>query len=67
MRSLKICCVAFFALSALILSEAMVHGTTPFVESGPVRQNCAVCHRLDPQGRLEVISATGWTRRAGWR
>jgi len=58
MRFLKTCCVAFFALFASILCEAMVHATTPFVEFGPVRQRCSACHRLDQQGRMEVIEET---------
>jgi quinohemoprotein amine dehydrogenase len=55
---MKTCSVAFFAFAALILLEAVTYATTPFVEFGPVRQRCSACHRLDPQGRLEVIEET---------
>ncbi len=58
MRCTKTCCVAFFAFAALILLQAVSYATTPFVESGAVRQNCAVCHRLDAEGRMEVIRET---------
>jgi quinohemoprotein amine dehydrogenase len=55
---MKICCVALFAFAALILLQTFSHATTPFLESGGVRQNCAVCHRLDQEGRMEVIKET---------
>ena len=58
MRWLKTCYVAFFAFAVLILLQAVSYATTPFVESGVVRQNCAVCHRLDQEGRMEVIKET---------
>jgi len=58
MGCVKTCSVAFFAFAALIFPQGVSHATTPFVESGVVRQNCAVCHRLDQEGRMEVIRET---------
>ena len=58
MRCTETCCVASSVFAALILLQTLSHATTPFPESGGVRQNCAVCHRLDPEGRMEVIEET---------
>ncbi len=64
MRCLKTCRrAALSAFFALVLSEAAIQiappaAATPFAEFGPVRQACSACHKLDRQGRLEVIEET---------
>jgi quinohemoprotein amine dehydrogenase len=58
MRGWKVCGLAFFGVLAFLLVDTVAHAKTPFVEGGVVRQKCSVCHRLDQQGRVEVIEET---------
>ena len=50
--------VIFLALGVLLLMSALTFAKTPFEEFGVVRQKCSVCHKLDEQGRVEVIEET---------
>jgi quinohemoprotein amine dehydrogenase alpha subunit len=46
------------ALGIFIFMAALSYAETPFEEFGVVRQRCSVCHKLDQQGRVEVIEET---------
>jgi quinohemoprotein amine dehydrogenase len=58
MKVKKFGCVNFLALGVLLLMCTSTFATTPFEEFGVVRQRCSVCHKLDQQGRVEVIEET---------
>jgi quinohemoprotein amine dehydrogenase len=59
MRYLRLCGVVSFALlAAFLVTSTISYAKTPFAEGGVVRQKCSVCHRLDQQGRVEVIEET---------
>jgi quinohemoprotein amine dehydrogenase alpha subunit len=58
MKRQKVCCAVLFALLASLVFGTLAVAKTPFVEFGVVRQKCSVCHRLDNQGRVEVIEET---------
>jgi quinohemoprotein amine dehydrogenase len=58
MKRQKFCCAVLFALLASLVFGTLAVAKTPFVEFGVVRQKCSVCHRLDNQGRVEVIEET---------
>lgn len=59
MRCLRLCgAVCFVLLAAFFVTSTMAYAKTPFAEGGVVRQKCSVCHRLDQQGRVEVIEET---------
>ncbi|UCF90554.1 MAG: hypothetical protein JSW39_19980 [Desulfobacterales bacterium] len=47
-----------FALWAFLCMDGWTFAETPFAEFGVVRQKCSVCHKLDQQGRVEVIEET---------
>lgn len=49
----------FSTFLVLFLSPVfLAHAETPFSASGLVRQKCSACHKLDKQGRMEVIEET---------
>ncbi len=54
----KFCSAVLIALVASLVFGTLAVAKTPFVEFGVVRQKCSVCHRLDTQGRIEVIEET---------
>jgi quinohemoprotein amine dehydrogenase len=58
----KLCrSVPLFLLAAsFFLAQTAVYGQgqSPFAESSVVRQKCGACHKMDPQGRVDVIEAT---------
>lgn len=58
MKRQKFCRAVFFTLLASLVFGTPAVAKTPFVEFGVVRQKCSVCHRLDDQGRVEVIEET---------
>ena len=58
MKRQKFCRAVFFALLASLVFGTLAVAQTPFVEFGVVRQKCSVCHRMDNQGRVEVIEET---------
>ncbi len=58
MRVMKLGCVICWALGVFLLMPALTFAKTPFEEFGVVRQKCSVCHKLDQQGRVEVIEET---------
>ena len=58
MRGWKVCGLVLLGIAAFVMTEAVSHAKTPFVEGGVVRQKCSVCHRLDQQGKVEVIEET---------
>ena len=58
MKRHNFCGVVLFALLATLVFGTLAAAKTPFVEFGVVRQQCSVCHRLDNQGRIEVIEET---------
>jgi quinohemoprotein amine dehydrogenase len=58
MRWMKLGWVVVSVLGAFCLTQAAVYAQTPFAEFGVVRQKCSVCHKLDQQGRVEVIEET---------
>ncbi|UCG07364.1 MAG: quinohemoprotein amine dehydrogenase subunit alpha [Desulfobacterales bacterium] len=58
MRVIKLGCVICWALGVFLLMPALTFAKTPFEEFGVVRQKCSVCHKLDQQGRVEVIEET---------
>ena len=58
MKVKKFGCVIFLALGVLLLMCTLTFAKTPFEEFGVVRQKCSVCHKLDEQGRVEVIEET---------
>jgi len=45
-------------LLSVLLAGSTAFGDVLFNEESMVRQNCAACHKPDPQGRLEVIEET---------
>jgi quinohemoprotein amine dehydrogenase alpha subunit len=51
-------CVIFLALGVFLFMPALAFAKTPFEEFGVVRQKCSVCHKIDQQGRVEVIEET---------
>jgi quinohemoprotein amine dehydrogenase len=58
MKRQKFCSAVLIALLASLVFGTLAVAKTPFVEFGVVRQKCSVCHRLDNQGRVEVIEET---------
>ncbi len=58
MKRQKFCSAVLFALLASLVLGTLAVAKTPFVEFGVVRQKCSVCHRLDDQGKIEVIEET---------
>ena len=58
MKVKKFGCVIFLALGVILLMCTLTFAKTPFEEFGVVRQKCSVCHKLDEQGRVEVIEET---------
>ena len=46
------------ACCAFLLTEPATYAKTPFPQFSVVRQKCSVCHKLDKQGRVEVIEET---------
>ena len=58
MKVMKLGGVIFWALGVFLLMSAYTFAKTPFEEFGVVRQKCSVCHKLDQQGRVEVIEET---------
>jgi quinohemoprotein amine dehydrogenase len=58
MKVKKFGCVIFLALGVILLMWTLTFAETPFEEFGVVRQKCSVCHKLDEQGRVEVIEET---------
>lgn len=58
MKRQKYCIAVLFALLVSFAFGTLAFAKTPFVEFGVVRQKCSVCHRLDSQGRVEVIEET---------
>ena len=58
MRVMKLGTITCAALCVLLFMVVMAFAKTPFVEFGVVRQKCSVCHKLDRQGRVEVVEET---------
>ena len=58
MKVMKLGYVIFWTLGVFLLMSALTFAKTPFEEFGVVRQKCSVCHKLDQQGRVEVIEET---------
>ena len=58
MRVKKLGCVVFLALGVFIFMAALTYAKSPFEDFGVVRQKCSVCHKMDQQGRVEVIEET---------
>lgn len=58
MKVKKFGCVIFLAFAVFLLMCTLTFAKTPFEEFGVVRQKCSVCHKLDQQGRVEVIEET---------
>lgn len=60
MRKRWLWCASYpFISLALVLSvQAVALGQTPFGENTVVRQKCSACHKLDQQGRVDVIEET---------
>jgi len=46
------------ALSTILSVALRAHGETPFPQNSLVMQKCSACHKLDKQGRIEVIEET---------
>jgi len=61
MRVLKLGAITFVALCSFLFMETLVYAKTPFVDFGVIRQKCSACHKLDQQGRVEVIEETRMT------
>jgi len=58
MRWIKPGGIAFLTLCALLLVNTTAYTQSLFKEMGVVRQKCSACHKLDQQGRVEVIEET---------
>jgi len=58
MKVMKLGYVIFWTLGVFLLMSALTFAKTPFEEFGVVRQKCSVCHKMDQQGRVEVIEET---------
>ena len=58
MKLKKLGGVIYGALAVFLLMPALTFAETPFEEYGVVRQKCSVCHKIDQQGRVEVIEET---------
>lgn len=58
MKSARRACWAGIFCVIIGLGPLAVFGQTPFSEQSMVRQKCSACHKLDTQGRIEVIEET---------
>jgi len=58
MKSARQACWAGIFCVIIGLGPLAVFGQTPFSEQSMVRQKCSACHKLDTQGRIEVIEET---------
>ncbi|MCP4751644.1 MAG: quinohemoprotein amine dehydrogenase subunit alpha [Proteobacteria bacterium] len=45
-------------LSVFLMWTSSLFGKTPFSDTSMVRRKCSACHKLDRQGRVEVIEET---------
>lgn len=50
--------VPLIAVGFVFLAQTVAGGQTPFAENTVVRQKCSACHKLDQQGRVDVIEET---------
>ena len=57
-KFLRLSGIAILACCAFLLMELPAFAKTPFAKFSVVRQKCSVCHKLDKQGRVEVIEET---------
>jgi quinohemoprotein amine dehydrogenase len=50
--------IPVISVALVLLVQAVATGQTLFAENTVVRQKCSACHKLDQQGRVDVIEET---------